>query len=146
MRPGLPTLGGDTRLATAEGGTGLVTLAVACAFAFTAAWLMAWPYVLPWYDSLGWALLALLSLPGRLVVVLDWLMLARTTALGFGYLPARGIAMPSDLAWLRPVLRNGVTPVVLLTVLILLIRLLLPLRPSRSAGQADCWVGSPGSR
>ena len=134
--------------------TGLGPLAVACAFGFTVAWLMAWPYVLPWYDGLGWALLALLPLPvlggagtgrracgsaaaavswrGRpvfLVVVLDWLMLARTTALAFGYLPARSITMPSDLAWLRPVLRNGVTPAVLLTTLIVLICLLLPLLP-----------------
>jgi len=137
--------------------SGLGTLAVACACAFTVAWLMAWPYVLPWYDSLGWALLALLPLPvlggaamgrcapgsaagaavtwrGRpvfLVVVLDWLMLARTTALGLGYLPARGSTMPPDLAWLRPVLRNGVTPAVLLTILIVLICLLLPLLPPR---------------
>jgi hypothetical protein len=48
-------------------------------------------------------------------------MLARTTALGFGYLPARGVTMPPDLAWLRPVLRNGVTPAVLLMILILLV-------------------------
>jgi hypothetical protein len=142
---------------------------------------MAWPYVLPWYDGLGWALLALLPLPtlgraavqgasaqgaavpraavpgaagqgapvggaapgaaalgrvtgavvlwrGRavgLVVALDWLMLARTTALGFGYLPARGISMPPDLAWLRPVFRNAVTPLALLTILVILLLLLL---------------------
>ncbi len=140
-------------------GAGPGALAVACAFASAFGWLMAWPYVLPWYDSLGWALLALLPWPSqlpilvrpsatwrarpvRLVVVLDWLMLARTTALGFGYLPARGITMPPDLAWLRPVLRNGVTPVVLLVLLILLVRLLLPLRPRmppRGAG-SPAWT------
>ena len=30
------------------------------AFLFVVAWLAAWPYVLPWYDALAWALLALL--------------------------------------------------------------------------------------
>jgi ribose/xylose/arabinose/galactoside ABC-type transport system permease subunit len=60
-----------------------------------------------------------------LVVALDWLMLARTTALGFGYLPARGISMPPDLAWLRPVFRNAVTPLALLTILVILLMLLL---------------------
>ena len=29
------------------------------AFALALAWLFAWPYVLPWYDALGWALLPL---------------------------------------------------------------------------------------
>ncbi len=131
--------------------SGLGALAVVCAFGFGFGWLMAWPYVLPWYDGLGWALLALLPLPapgmaapgmaapgrgsgpaglwpGRpacLIVALDWLMLARTTALGFGYLPARGITMPSDVAWLRPVFRNAVTPLVLLTILLILLLLLL---------------------
>ena len=114
---------GDAGLGPAAG------LAAACAFAFTFAWLMAWPYVLPWYDSLGWALLALLPVtwrgqPVRLVVALDWLLLARTTALGFGYLPARGITMPADLAWLRPVFRNAVTPLVLLVTLLILLFLL----------------------
>jgi hypothetical protein len=65
----------------------------------------------------------------HLVLALDWLMLARTTALGFGYLPARGITMPSDLAWLRPVFRNAVTPLVLLAILLILVFLLRhPLR------------------
>jgi hypothetical protein len=43
---------------------GLDGLARVCVFAFAFGWLMAWPYVLPWYDGLGWALLALLP-PGR---------------------------------------------------------------------------------
>ena len=32
------------------------------AFALALAWLFAWPYVLPWYDALGWALLPLVPL------------------------------------------------------------------------------------
>lgn len=147
LAPRAPWPGGWRRAHAA----GLGALAVVCAFGFGFGWLMAWPYVLPWYDGLGWALLALLPLPapgmaapgmaapgrgsgpaglwpGRpacLIVALDWLMLARTTALGFGYLPARGITMPSDVAWLRPVFRNAVTPLVLLTILLILLLLLL---------------------
>ena len=53
--------------------------------AVTLAWLFAWPYVLPWYDGLGWAALALLPWSR-----LDGLLLARTAALALGYLPGRG--------------------------------------------------------
>ena len=38
----------------------LTVLAGASCFVLGFAWLVAWPYVLPWYDGLGWALLALL--------------------------------------------------------------------------------------
>ena len=45
---------------------------------------------------------------------LAWILLARTTALGFGYLPARqaDAALPPGLGWLQPVIRHGVTPAV----------------------------------
>src|SRR6185369_3104835 len=77
-------------------------------FALVMAWLFAWPYVLPWYDALAWALLALVPLaPGGAAEVLGWIVLARTAALGFGYLPAR----QADAA--LPVIRHGVTPAVL---------------------------------
>jgi hypothetical protein len=73
-------------------------------------WLFAWPYVLPWYDALGWALLALVPASD-----VDWLLLARTTALGFAYLPAREthVTLPHGLHWVQPVFRNGLSPVVL---------------------------------
>ncbi|MGH3195693.1 MAG: polyprenol phosphomannose-dependent alpha 1,6 mannosyltransferase MptB [Streptosporangiaceae bacterium] len=86
------------------------------AFALALAWLFAWPYVLPWYDALAWALLPLVPLaPWTAVEALGWLLLARTAALGFGYLPARqtDAALPSGLSWLQPVVRHGITPVVL---------------------------------
>jgi len=85
-------------------------------FALVMAWLFAWPYVLPWYDALAWALLALVPLaPGGAAEVLGWIVLARTAALGFGYLPARqaDAALPPGLGWLQPVIRHGVTPAVL---------------------------------
>jgi hypothetical protein len=85
-------------------------------FALVMAWLFAWPYVLPWYDALAWALLALVPLaPGGAAEALGWILLARTAALGFGYLPARqaDAALPSGLGWLQPVIRHGVTPAVL---------------------------------
>jgi hypothetical protein len=88
----------------------------AVAFALALAWLLAWPYVLPWYDALGWALLPLVPLAsGGAAEALGWILLARTAALGFGYLPARqaDATLPSGLGWLQPVIRHGVTPVVL---------------------------------
>ncbi|MFI5067266.1 MAG: hypothetical protein ACHP9Z_25245, partial [Streptosporangiales bacterium] len=129
-------------------------VAVAGAFAAAFAWLLTWPYVLPWYDGLGWALLALLpATPGQagpvgawggrrvgLVVALDWLLLARTAALSLGYLPARGIRMPAGLGWLETVVRTAVTPVALLAVLLLLAVLIWP-RPAgllpAAPGQAE---------
>jgi hypothetical protein len=101
----------------------------AIAFALALAWLFAWPYVLPWYDALGWALLPLAAgraaggavgpagggEVGKTIEGLGWLLLARTTALGFGYLPARqaDAPLPAGLGWLQSVVRHGVTPAVL---------------------------------
>jgi Glycosyltransferase family 87 len=81
------------------------------ALAFTLAWLFAWPYVLPWYDALAWVLL-----PLAVWSWVDWIMLARTAALAFGYLPAIAhpvARFPADLGWLESVVRTGVTPVIL---------------------------------
>jgi alpha-1,6-mannosyltransferase len=107
-------------------------LPAAAVFAIAFAWLLAWPYVLPWYDGLGWALLALLPWSR-----LDWLLLARTSALAFGYLPARGIVMPAGLGWLRTVVRTGITPVILLTVIVALVMMLWPWRQTVLRGPAE---------
>jgi hypothetical protein len=106
----------------------------AVTFALVLAWLFAWPYVLPWYDAFGWALLALVPLAsGGAVEVLGWLLLARTVALGFGYLPARqaDVTLPAGLGWLQPVIRHGVTPAVLAAAAAgLMIMMLHPRRPA----------------
>ena len=108
-------------------------------FALVLAWLFAWPYVLPWYDAFGWALLALVPLAsGGAVEALCWLLLARTAALGFGYLPARqaDVTLPAGLGWLQPVIRHGVTPAVLAAATVWLVCLMLRPRPPAPAGRS----------
>lgn len=102
----------------ANGAIGMVRPGACAGFALVFAWLLAWPYVLPWYDAIAWALLPLLPASG-----LDWLLLARTAVLGFGYLPARsaGITIPGGLRWTEPVLRSAVTPAVLTFLLVIVV-------------------------
>ena len=118
-------------------GAGYPAAGASVVFALVLAWLFAWPYVLPWYDALAWALLPLVPLASAagagVVEGVCWLLLARTAALGFGYLPARqtDAALPSGLSWLQPVLRHGVTPVILAGTTVLLVVLMLRSRPRR---------------
>jgi len=118
-------------------------------FALALAWLFAWPYVLPWYDALGWALLPLIPVAagqaaGRVAESLGWLLLARTAALGFGYLPARqaDAPLPPGLGWLQPVVRHGVTPAVLAGATVWLVVLMV--RSGRAAQPDPGPPGSPG--
>jgi hypothetical protein len=120
----------------------------AIAFALALAWLFAWPYVLPWYDALGWALLPLVPLAaggaaGGLVEGLGWLLLARTTALGFGYLPARqaDAPLPPGLGWLQSVVRHGVTPAILAGATVWLV--VLTVRSRRAARPEPPGTGGP---
>jgi hypothetical protein len=117
LRPGPGQAAPATSLREIDG-FDLLELAGRGALALSLAWLLAWPYVLPWYDGLAWALLPLVAASS-----LDWLLLARTAALSVGYLPARvaGVVMPADLHWLQSVVRTGVTPAVLAIVIVWLI-------------------------
>ncbi|KAB2369606.1 DUF2029 domain-containing protein [Actinomadura montaniterrae] len=113
------------------------------ATAIVMAWLLAAPYVLPWYDGFGWALLALLPLSR-----IDWILLAHTAALSLAYLPARApqrIGMPHDLSWLFTVVRPTVIPWTLLAVLAALaVQCLRPGRSPASAPRPRASAGSPG--
>jgi len=76
--------------------------------ALVLAWLWSATYALPWYDGLGWAVLALLPWSR-----LDWAALGHTAALSLAYLPARDpvlIGLPEELMWLVTVLRSDVIP------------------------------------
>ncbi|MBG0814259.1 polyprenol phosphomannose-dependent alpha 1,6 mannosyltransferase MptB [Planomonospora sp. ID82291] len=70
------------------------------------AWLFAAPYALPWYDGLAFALLA--AAPAW--PVLEGFVVARTTILSLGYLPAREALRPDDLLWLKTVVRQQAVP------------------------------------
>src|SRR5581483_10891787 len=120
---------------------GVAPAGVWVVLALVVAWLFAWPYVLPWYDAFGWAFLALVPASG-----LDWLMLARTTALGLAYLPARtaDVSLPRGLHWIQPAFRNGVSPAIITATVAALIAITIGNRYSawsdfgsvRSAGSA----------
>jgi hypothetical protein len=97
--------------------------AAAAALVFALTWLIASYYLQPWYDSLAWALLVLLPWSS-----LDWLLLARTSALAFGYLPTTGSGMPAGLGWLVAAVRTAVTPVILLGVTVALVMMIRPAR------------------
>ena len=137
---GLPGAADPDGGVAGPGGT-VAERGAAVAFAVVLAWLFAWPYVLPWYDALAWALLALLAWPPVVAGVAwgttaaegaGWLLLARTTALGLGYLPARqaDATLPRGLSWLQPVVRHGVTPAVLAAATVLLAVLMVRSRRS----------------
>ncbi|MEU7914395.1 polyprenol phosphomannose-dependent alpha 1,6 mannosyltransferase MptB [Microbispora bryophytorum] len=95
---------------TAEREGPVVALAVAVA------WLFATPYALPWYDGLGFALLALVAWPG-----LEAFLVARLAVLSLAYLPARQADQPADLGWLVGVVRGWVAPSLLLALTIALL-------------------------
>jgi len=118
------------------------------AFALVVAWLFAWPYVLPWYDALAWALLPLVpfgAVAGEWAAGegVCWLLLARTTALGLGYLPARqaDVTLPRALSLVQLVTRHGVTPAILAAVtmwlVVLMVRSRRAGRPAPPAGTTD---------
>ncbi|WP_396711146.1 polyprenol phosphomannose-dependent alpha 1,6 mannosyltransferase MptB [Microbispora sp. H11081] len=86
------------------------------ALAVAVAWLFATPYALPWYDGLGFALLAMVAWPG-----LEVFLVARLTVLSLAYLPARQADQPRDLGWLVDVVRAWVAPSLLLALTIALL-------------------------
>ncbi|GAA4637563.1 hypothetical protein GCM10023196_091860 [Actinoallomurus vinaceus] len=116
--------------------TGEDALRISAALAI--AWLFAAPYALPWYDGLGWAMLALVSTPVAAPhhppvaephhplawSRVDGLLLARTSVLALAYLPARDprlAGLPHALDWLVTGVRSRVTPAVLTALLIALV-------------------------
>ncbi|GII84667.1 hypothetical protein Ssi03_26570 [Sphaerisporangium siamense] len=92
-----------------EGGDEAARVAVAV----VAAWLFATPYALPWYDGLGFALLAMVT-----ATPLDGFMTARLAILSLAYVPARQKEMPDDLQWLVTTWRGQIVPWLLLALTI----------------------------
>lgn len=80
-----------------------------------AAYVLAAPYSLPWYDSLAWAPLALVG-----ATALDGLLLLRLTTYAVAYVPGRVLGLSDDVRDLTLGYRRDVTPWLGLAVLLAL--------------------------
>lgn len=72
-----------------------------------AAYLIAQPYSLPWYDAIAWAPLALVATP-----LLEGLLLLRLTALAIAYVPGRVEAVSPAVSEVMLAFRSFVAPLV----------------------------------
>jgi alpha-1,6-mannosyltransferase len=98
LRRGLPPVAADTPAGRAAA---LVT-------ATTIGWLFTAPYVLPWYDALAWAPLALAG-----ASFLDRVLLVHTTVLVIAFLPGRVVRLDAGAELANRVLHSALSPVVL---------------------------------
>jgi hypothetical protein len=100
------------------------------AFVLSTAWLLTALYVLPWYDAMLFAPLAVIA-----VTPFDGPLVTRLTVLALAYVPGRDpveAPLPSPLAELTLNWRSIVTPVLLLCVIVVVIvRALVAQRPPR---------------
>ncbi len=121
---GLPVAGPDSVSAGARAGA-----AVALGYLFAA------PYSLPWYDALGWALVALLPWSAY-----DGVLLARTVTLSLAYVPGPVVPLPERLTELTTEMRTEVAPHILIAVTLACVALSLRRRPLRQPAQPSAPV------
>lgn len=79
--------------------------AVRATFVLGTAYLLAAPYVLPWYEVLAWAPLALMG-----ASALDVALLTRLLVLGLAYVPGRVVGMSPEVEQVTLGFRAGVAP------------------------------------
>ncbi len=102
-------------------------------------WVLATPYVLPWYDLMLWGPLAVLTFAPVAGSAQLWLA-ARCTVLCLAYVPGRVEGMSAEVERVSLAVRAVVAPAVLLVtgvaLLVLAARSLSARRASRSAREA----------
>ncbi|HSP38178.1 MAG TPA: hypothetical protein VLR26_10525, partial [Frankiaceae bacterium] len=89
---------------------------VGIALAASVAWLVLAPYSLPWYDAIGWALLALLVVGGPAVVRVETLLLLHTAFLSVAYLPGRVVGLTDGITTAQDVVRGLLAPIIVTVV------------------------------
>ena len=90
-------------------GTGVAASGLRYTGCLAAAYALAAPYALPWYDLLAWA-----ALPAMAASVLDVILLARLTVISLAYVPGRVLGMTAGVEELTLGVRRGLGPVVAL--------------------------------
>lgn len=112
------------------------TGAARVALALGLAWLLTAPYVLPWYDALAWAFLAVLPWSR-----FDALLLTRTTLLAVPYVASLPARLPPDMVWLVELVRARMMPVLMLVLtagfVLEAARRGLPRRPARRQSEGS---------
>ena len=117
----LPPAGAPVPAGDGDGVPGPVTDAARAAVVLGAAYVLAAPYSLPWYDALAWAPLALVG-----AGAVDGLLLLRLTAYALAYVPGRVLGMSEPVRALTLGFRRGIAPwigwAVLLALVVLAVR------------------------
>nr|WP_162248100.1 polyprenol phosphomannose-dependent alpha 1,6 mannosyltransferase MptB [Angustibacter sp. Root456] len=122
------TTGADTGRVTQDAATAAVVLG--------AAYVLAAPYTLPWYDALAWAPLALVAVP-----VVDAVLAVRLVTYAVAYVPGRVLGSSPQVERLTLGYRREVAPWVGGGLLLALVVLALWPRPARRRPRAP--AGSP---
>jgi hypothetical protein len=125
LRRGLPPAAADP-----------VARAAAVTAAFAVAWLLTTPYVLPWYDALAWAPLALAA-----ASFVDRVLLAHTTVLVLAFLPGRDVPLAGAADVLHRVVHSGLSPAVLGVLLLVTVRLAVRRPGEALAGPTPAALG-----
>lgn len=110
--------------------------AATAAVVLGAAYVLAAPYTLPWYDALAWAPLALVAVP-----VLDAVLVVRLLAYAVAYVPGRVLGSSPQVQRLTLGYRRDVAPWVGAALLLALVVLALRPRPAPRRPRAP--AGSP---
>ena len=117
FRRGLPPPAGETT----------VDRAAAVTATFAVGWVLTAPYVLPWYDAIAWAPLALVG-----ASFLDRVLVLHTTALAFALLPGEDIPLPTAVHLTSSAFHSLVSPIVLAVLLLVTVRVV-----TRRAGETE---------
>ncbi len=103
--------------------------AVRVAAVLCLAWVFTTQYSLPWYDLLAWAPLA-----GLVAGRLDSIVLARTSMMAAAYVPGRVVDLPAGVGFVTDRIRDTVTPLVQIAILVWLVRWCVSHRDRPPAG------------
>jgi hypothetical protein len=87
--------------------------AAAAAGAVTIGWLLTTPYVLPWYDAVGWGFLALAG-----ASFLDRVLVVHTTVLVLAFLPGREVPLTEAAKLANRVVHSGLSPAALAVLIV----------------------------
>jgi alpha-1,6-mannosyltransferase len=128
------------RRALPPAGVGVEGRAAAFTAAITIGWVLTTAYVLPWYDSLAWASLALAG-----ASYLDRVLLVHTGMLVLAFVPGRDVPLSRGSALVNRVLHSGISPAVLAVLVVVTVWLAVRTPRRRDPAGATPTVAGPAA-